>query len=395
MSGALASVHPRTEATAVRANAAGAALLRHHMLELPESASLRPFVVRGVLAVAIALLFAVAGMAGWVANQSWWLLLPVALLVCLEPFQVLWNESTCENENCQQTLRWREALTRASLCEICRQFLLPPTAALPQPDETADPRERARREFRCRAAEALRDPRVLDDEQVATLTTSREAAGLPVRSASSEPARMFWTYAAQLRALPDFSPNDLDRLFPAVVAMTGRPHDSLDDPRWFERVGTLALIRAADADWLRAEGDAGGVLLKPEEEKIWIEHVSLLKPAEVRLKEVVSASVSVEIGATVSAKATLEKTTQLPPGELTPIGEATIVVTDRRTMIIGHEQLIPKHEEIVGLSAPWARVCRINHTQDREAAYVRCRSGLLLCAAINCGIRTSVGRALR
>lgn len=287
-------------------------------------------------------------MKGWFANESWLPPLPplalALLLLCLAPFRVLLTESTCEN--CQQALQWREALTHASLCEICRWFLAAPRPALPGPDETADPRERARREFRCRAAEAIRNPRALDGELVAALANGRETGGIGVGSRHSEPARIFWTYAAQLRALPGFSPDDYDRLLPAVVAMTGRPHDSLDDPRWFERVGTLALIRAADADWLRVEGDTGGVVLKPGEETIWIEHVSLLKPADLRLKEEVNASVSLEIGATVSAKATLERAT----------------------------------------------VCRINHTRNPEAAYVRCRSGLLLCAAINCGIRMSAGR---
>jgi hypothetical protein len=198
-------------------------------------------------------------------------------------------------------------------------------------------------------------------------------------------------YAARLCGLSDFGPDDFDLLFPAVEAMTGRPPDSLDQPWWFERVGTLALIRAADADWLRSDDDAEGVRLKAGEVKVWVEQVALLRPAELRLKEEVAGGVSVEIGrgGTVSAKATVERTRQLPPDKPTPIGEAMMVVTDRRTMIIGQQTLIIDHREIVGLGAPWKRICRVNYERDSEPAYVQCRSGLLMCAAINCGIRLS------
>ena len=151
----------------------------------------------------------------------------------------------------------------------------------------------------------------------------------------------------------------------------------------------MALIRAADADWLRYRVETGDILLTPDEQTVWVERVSRLRPADLKLKEEVGSAVSIDVvkGATVSSKATLERTTQLPPGQPTVIGEATIVVTDRRTMIVGDQTLIINHDEVVGLSAPWARIGRINYARAEEPAYVRCRSGLLLCAVINCGIR--------
>jgi hypothetical protein len=362
------------------------------VIDRSDLAPFLPYIVRGVVAIAIAVGFVVGGLTGSLENQSWPLLLLIPLLVCVWPFRVLLIDSTCEN--CQATLNPREKLTRSPLCEICVRFLAMPVPVLERPDEATDTRENSRREFRWRAAEALRRPRALNDRLAAALTESRLAAGLRIGSPRAEPARIFWTYAAQLRAVPDFSPDDVARLVQALEALTGRGEESLDDPRWFERAGTLMLIRAADADWLRALDDTDHVLVARGEDRIWVEEVSRLRPAELRVKEEVGAGLSIDVarGATVSAKATLERTTQLPPGEPAPIGKATIVVTDRRILLIGDQTLIVNHEEIVALSAPWARICRINYEGNAEPAYVKCRSGLLLCAVINCGIRLRGGR---
>jgi hypothetical protein len=332
-----------------------------------------------------------AGLSGWLETRPWLVAAPVSGgALALIPALRLAQDVRCSN--CDADLSWRETLARSPSCWWCRTY----TAELPAlaaPQSANGSRAKACHAYRLLATHAIRSPRELDTDFLAAIEEQRRAAQLRVTSRRlSEPRRIFLTYAAQLLRVPHFQPTDLTLLRDAMTAMTGWKSESLQAPAWFERVHNRALIQAANADHLRSPEEApAGVCLAPGEAVLWVDSVRRMRPTEqVRLTAmVVSGSLGFAPGATVSAKATLERTVQLPPGQLNPIGDAYLAVTTRDVKLVGDQTLAIEYDKIIGLAAPWERICRINYRGSEEPTFIEGRSGLLMCAVISSAIRLS------
>ena len=275
----------------------------------------------------------------------------------------------------------------ATTCKTCHMYLVDDPRHLPAPETNESPRKNARREYRLLCSQAISDPRNADEALFDSIAGAREASGFGVGKAETETGRTFSTYVASLLRNPELQPADLQLVPRALEAMAGVRAQALEVAQPFDHIGIRLLMRCAREGWLFEHDSLPNVRLQPGEHVVYVDPVECLRPLEQKLVKELGLSGSFGVrGVAISTKTTLVRTRQLVPGELTSIGDNTLIVTDRQLLIIGQQNYVIEIEDVVAMFG-WNKDCRIHARHQTDAIFVRGRDGELTVAMIEMGIR--------
>jgi hypothetical protein len=306
-------------------------------------------------------------------------------------------------ELCDAEVSRRERYTRKSLCWYCRIYT-PPDTALPPLEKANDGRDRASRQYRLAALRAVRDPRTLTIKELRCLAEQRQTWQLAdegtqwlfrevvTERGDSERWRIFRTYAAQLLLQEDFEPADFELLLKVMEAMTGIAPSEFYTLPDLQRLNVRAQLRGFKAGWVCEPADAPSeVWLDHGEQLLWCEAVQWMdRPAQtLTTQEELGATMKFFPGADISAKATIERSIELPPGPLQVTGDVMLTVTTNEVKLVG-DYTGPHFVEYDQLVGVWeekrqSSICVINSRESDRPIVLQGRNGALIVAAVRFG----------